>query len=280
MDFMARCHGGHDHGQAAADGRVMETHRTAFAVGATQTQGWPPACARSRVSDRHSLRAQDRHAMGISAPRDGVRQRDDLLASAARLAEGWGLGRAASGSSGPASICRPTRLVTSCRGQRFGPCGGGGEKTGPNPTDRRKRGSKQHIITDANGVPFSAILTGANDNDVTQLIPLVESVPPVRGKVGHPRRRPAELAADRAYDSYWHKVWLRYRGIEPLIASRGAKHGSGLGSVRWVVERSLSWLHQYRRLQTRYERRADIHEGFMTLGCALICWKKLNHGIC
>ena len=136
------------------------------------------------------------------------------------------------------------------------------------------------MITDANGVPLSAILTGANAHDVTQLIPLVEGVPAVAGKVGHPRRRPAELAADRAYDSFWHKVWLRYRGIEPLIASRGTEHGSGLGSVRWVVERSLSWLHQFRRLRIRYEHRADIHEGLMVLGCALICWKKLNHGLC
>jgi len=56
-----------------------------------------------------------------------------------------------------------------------------------------------------------------------------------------------------------------------VIAKRGTPHGSGLGKTRWVVERTLSWLHQFRRLRVRYERRADIHEAFLSLGCILIC---------
>lgn len=59
---------------------------------------------------------------------------------------------------------------------------GGGEKTGPNPTDRRKLGSKVHVLVDARGVPLAVKLTGANAHDVTQVIPLVDEVPPVRGK--------------------------------------------------------------------------------------------------
>src|ERR1700682_807154 len=47
-------------------------------------------------------------------------------------------------------------------------------------------------------------------------------------------------------------------------------HGSGLAVFRWVVERTLAWLHRFRRLALRYERRADVHEVFLTLGCALI----------
>jgi transposase len=136
------------------------------------------------------------------------------------------------------------------------------------------------VITDANGVPLAASLTGANAHDVTQMLPLIESIPLVRGKVGHPKHRPARLVGDRAYDSFWHEVWLRYRGIEPLIAERGVEHGSGLGILRWVVERTLAWLHQFRRLRIRYERRDDIHEGFLSLGCALICWNVLRHGFC
>jgi transposase len=56
-----------------------------------------------------------------------------------------------------------------------------------------------------------------------------------------------------------------------LLARRSAKHGSGLGTTRWVVERTLSWLHQFRRLCTRWERRADIHQAFLTLACILLC---------
>lgn len=69
-------------------------------------------------------------------------------------------------------------------------------------------------------------------------------------------------------------------GIEPVLARRGTDHGSGLGVYRWVVERTLSWLHQFRRLRIRYERRAEIHEAFMTLGCAIICWRTLQNAFC
>ena len=55
-----------------------------------------------------------------------------------------------------------------------------------------------------------------------------------------------------------------------------ARHGSGLGSQRWVVERTLSWLHQHRRLRIRYERQAEIHEAFLSLACSLICLRALQ----
>jgi transposase len=79
-----------------------------------------------------------------------------------------------------------------------------GGKTGPNPTDRAKAGSKHHVITDAQGIPLATLLTGANTNDVTQLIPLVEAIPPVAGKPGRPRRRPKRVQGDRGYDSEAH----------------------------------------------------------------------------
>src|SRR3954470_9558648 len=78
---------------------------------------------------------------------------------------------------------------------------GGGEKSGPSPVDRRKKGSKHHIIVDAKGTPLAATVTAANVPDVKQLEPLVDAIPPVRGKPGRPRRRPKEVYADRAYDS-------------------------------------------------------------------------------
>ncbi|WTU51569.1 transposase [Streptomyces sp. NBC_00057] len=60
------------------------------------------------------------------------------------------------------------------------------------------------------------------------------------------------------------------------IARRGTEHGSGLGKQRWVVERAFAHLHWLRRLRTRWEIRDDIHEAFLTLGCALICWRRLR----
>jgi transposase len=57
---------------------------------------------------------------------------------------------------------------------------------------------------------------------------------------------------------------------------RGRSNASGLGRWRWVVERTFAWLNQFRRLRVRYEKRADIHEAFLSLGCALICWSFLR----
>jgi len=127
------------------------------------------------------------------------------------------------------------------------------------------------LITDAGGIPLAATVTGANAHDVTQLLPLVEAIPPVRGKRGRPRKRPRRVQGDRAYDSEPHRQVLRKQGIEPVLAKRNTEHGSGLGVYRWVVERTISWLHQMRRLRTRYERRDDIHEAFLTLGCIVVC---------
>ncbi|UXU85830.1 IS5 family transposase [Burkholderia sp. S-53] len=143
---------------------------------------------------------------------------------------------------------------------------------GPNPTDRARPGSKHHVLVDANGVPVSAILTGANRNDVTQLLPLVDAIPPIRGTRGRPLRKPKVIYADRGYDSDSHRRRLRERGIRPVIARRRTEHGSGLGKFRWVVERTHSWLHGFRRLRIRFERRSDIHEAFLKLACSLVCW--------
>jgi len=118
-------------------------------------------------------------------------------------------------------------------------------------------------------------LTGANANDITQLLPLVDAIPRVRGKRGRPRQRPKQVQGDRGYDSEPHRDELRARGIEPVLAKRNTPHGSGLGVYRWVVERTLAWLHQFRRLRVRYERRDDIHEAFLTIGCIVICWRHL-----
>lgn len=132
------------------------------------------------------------------------------------------------------------------------------------------------MISDANGVPLAARLTGANRHDVTQLLPLVDAIPPISGHRGRPRTKPDAVQGDRAYDSEPHRKILRSRRIKPILANRRTEHGSGLGVHRWVIERTLSWLHQYRRLRVRYERRADIHEAFLSLGCALVCWKCLD----
>jgi transposase len=99
---------------------------------------------------------------------------------------------------------------------------GGGEKTGPSPVDRRRKGSKQPIIVDAKGTPLAVTVTAANVPDVKQLEALIEAIPPVRGERGRPRRRPKEVYADRGYDSEPHRQRMRRRGIHPT-ADRAAE---------------------------------------------------------
>ncbi|MFC6366568.1 IS5 family transposase, partial [Nonomuraea thailandensis] len=148
--------------------------------------------------------------------------------------------------------------------------------TGPSPVDRGRAGSKHHLITEATGIPLAVILTGANRNDVTQLRPLLEAIPKVRGKRGRPRQRPDVVLADRGYDHDKYRALVRELQIRPLIARRGTEHGSGLGKQRWVVEQTFALLHAFRRLRIRWEVRADIHEAFLKLACALICWRRLT----
>jgi hypothetical protein len=66
------------------------------------------------------------------------------------------------------------------------------------------------------------------------------------------------------------------RGIEAWLPERGTEDDRHLGIFRWVVERTIAWLHQFRRLRIRDERRADIHQAFLTLGCAVICHRYLK----
>jgi transposase len=108
------------------------------------------------------------------------------------------------------------------------------------------------------------------------LLELLDRVPPVRGRVGRPRRRPRTLIADRGYDHDKYRRLLWRRGVKPVIARRQSEHGSGLGRQRWVVERTFAWLHNRRRLLIRTDRRDDIHEAFLALTCCLICWRRLE----
>lgn len=125
-------------------------------------------------------------------------------------------------------------------------------------------------------MPLAVSLTGGNRHDVTQLLPLVDGLEPIAGRRGRPRRRPQRLLADRGYDFDKYRRELRSRGVEPVIARRQSEHGSGLGKQRWVVERGFAWLHNFRRLRTRYERLPELHLAFLHLGCAVICQRMLG----
>ena len=117
-------------------------------------------------------------------------------------------------------------------------------------------------------------------NEGTVLARLVDAIPPLRqphGRRGRPRRRPAKLHADKAYASRANRALLRRRHIAPRIARKGVESSTRLGRYRWVAERDVAWLHRNRRLLIRDERDDALHQDFLALGCALVCWHLLIH---
>jgi len=153
---------------------------------------------------------------------------------------------------------------------------GGGERAGPSPVDRRKKGTKHTLLVDRHGVPLAIRTAPANASDHRQIISLVLDFPKVTGKPGRPKELPDELYADRGYDSDATRCILAWLGIEPHIARRRTAHGSGLGKVRWVVERTVSWLKGLRRLRIRYDRLAVIQDAWDTLAACVICFRLLH----
>ncbi|MFJ9026392.1 IS5 family transposase [Streptomyces sp. NPDC102259] len=154
-----------------------------------------------------------------------------------------------------------------------------GAATGPSPVDRRKTGSKPHLICDGKGTPVKVFTTAANVNDITQTLALIDGIPPVAGRPGRPRRRPDALLGDKAYDSRTVRCELRKRRIVPVISRKGAPNIQGLGKLRYVVEQTFALLHQFKRLAVRWERRLELPDAFLSLACSRICWRRIkrNH---
>jgi len=122
---------------------------------------------------------------------------------------------------------------------------------------------------------LAKLLTGANRHESMVFEELLDAVPSIKQPNGRRRKRPVKLHADKAYDIPRCRQALRRRHIRVRIARKKIDSSERLGRHRWVVERTLAWLNRYRRLTVRYERRADIHQAFLTLGCALICFNAL-----
>ena len=126
--------------------------------------------------------------------------------------------------------------------RRLTPSGHEGRpETGPSPVDRARTGSKRHLITEAHGIPLQASLTGGSRNDVTQLMPLIQDIPPVRGRRGRPRRRPGTVYADRVYDHDKYRKQVRAVGVlllwpgsrNPTATHFRSAGGSRCGTHPW-----------------------------------------------
>jgi transposase len=118
-------------------------------------------------------------------------------------------------------------------------------------------------------------VTAANVNDATVFEALLDDVPAVRTPSGRRRCRPEKVHADKGYDARRCRAYLRRRGITPRIARRGIESSQRLGRQRWRVERALSWLSCFRRLQVRWDRGSGRFFAFVLLACVLVCLNRL-----
>jgi transposase len=208
--------------------------------------------------------------------RDGLWLRGNLLAAVAVLAAARRLEATSARSSRPSWSRGTARLVEGRGGQPELPRRFWGALTGKNPTDRAREGSKRHLLVDRQGIPLAVRITGAQRHDSLVALPLLDDVPLIRQPCGGRRRRPHGLYGDRAYGTPRNRQGLRQRRIADHLAQPRTPHGSGSGKIRWVVERTLSWVGQARRLKVRYEKLAATHRAFHYLQLARICCKVLE----
>ena len=143
--------------------------------------------------------------------------------------------------------------------------------------DRAKPGCKRHIVTDAEGVPLVVQTTAANVPDQQQLPALLDALPAVQGPRGRPRRKPGLIFGDRAYGTAEMIALVTLLGIFSFLAPRADDtHGSGLGTFRYVVERTLACFSHFRRLRMCYERTGEhfqaLHYGTRNLAVVFYVW--------
>jgi transposase len=134
------------------------------------------------------------------------------------------------------------------------------------------------VLTDAQGLPLAVKTTPANMPDGEVALPLLVAMPPICGPRGRPRTKPKVLQGDAAYGSAALTTLVKWLGIKPLLAPLGKKnlHGSGLGKTRYVVERTLSWFGNFRRLKLCYERCGKHFQAFHELAAAILCSKRFT----
>ncbi|TXT50109.1 MAG: transposase [Limisphaerales bacterium] len=152
-----------------------------------------------------------------------------------------------------------------------------GKKSGPNPTDRAKQGTKRSLLVEAAGVPVALVVAGANRNDHKLLGPTLARLPTSRPLPS--AQRPQSLCLDKGYDYPQTRALAVEYGLALHLRTRGEEVKAlatepGYRPRRWVVERTHSWLNRFRRLLVRWEKQAANYEALLHLACACITWQQ------
>ena len=148
------------------------------------------------------------------------------------------------------------------------------------PHRSAKKGTKRHLLVDGQGTPLAVRITGANRNESLEAMNLVDDIPPIRGRRGRPRRQAESPVRGPAVRHAAEWAGAQGAEVEDHLARQRTPHGSGLGKIRWVVERSLESVGNARRLKIRYDKLPSIHRAFHFLQLARICCTILVRDFC
>ena len=133
------------------------------------------------------------------------------------------------------------------------------------------------VLVDGQGIPLGVHLSPANRAESHLAEETLAQVAVPRAGPGRPRQKPERIVADRGYDS--RKLWerLKQRGIQLIVPhQKNRKHRFQDGRClrrfrrRWIIERTNAWLHNFRRLVTRYENKIEHYRAFLHAACMLI----------
>ncbi len=136
--------------------------------------------------------------------------------------------------------------------------------------------TKIHVRADGNGQPLTFVLTAGQRHETVAFEHLMTQLAVPRPGRGRPHQRPRRLVADKGYSSLKIRAYLRRRGIRQTIPHKTNEHRTGpfnraIYRARNLVERLINRLKQYRRIATRYEKRADNYLAMLVLA-AIIFW--------
>ena len=151
----------------------------------------------------------------------------------------------------------------------------GGKKTGKNPTDRGKLGSKRHILVDGRGAPLAIEISGADSHDKNYAVILLDSTIVPRPKTIY---RVHHLLGDKGYDAAdirqaaherQYRVHIARRGVTVTPIPKKKRHPAR----RWVVERTLSWQNDFRSLRIRWSKNPDNWLAFIHFASGFVLWQ-------
>ena len=151
-----------------------------------------------------------------------------------------------------------------------------GKKTGPNPTDRSKSGTKRSLLTEGDGIPIAVSVEGANRHDMKLVKSTLEAMAVERPEVTD--GNPQNMCMDKGYDyPDIHELlaeWGYTAHIRPIGEKTSARERvPGYRARRWVVERTHSWMNRFRRLLIRWEKKVDNYLAMVHFACAYITFR-------